>query len=254
MEFQSPPPFVIRELIHKASWQNGFRCQLGEAEGWTHYGSTTAQGTLSLAAKNPEGPWYIALDHPGVIEELDWPTADIPGPGLQRYAFPNETALYKALPRIYQLSVTLPDAPLSQFQAKTANLPKTTEAERLVVQRVGQNIFRNSLMEYWKGRCPLTGITDPALLRASHIKPWAKCDSDAERLNVYNGLLLSAHWDAAFDAGLVTFDDTGNPIYSKSLTPEARKALQHNHLIPLNPKHRAQLEWHRSVHFHTSNP
>jgi predicted restriction endonuclease len=48
---------------------------------------------------------------------------------------------------------------------------------------------------------------DPALLRASHIVPWAQCQTDALRLDVPNGLLMSALWDAAFDAGLVSFDD-----------------------------------------------
>src|SRR5438093_853602 len=55
------------------------------------------------------------------------------------------------------------------------------------------------------GRCPLTGVTVPAVLRASHILPWADC-TDAQRLDVHNGLLLSALWDAAFDCGLVSFE------------------------------------------------
>ncbi len=45
----------------------------------------------------------------------------------------------------------------------------------------------------------MTGISDTALLRASHIVPWAKCSDDAQRLDVHNGLLLSALWDAAID-------------------------------------------------------
>ena len=83
-------------------------------------------------------------------------------------------------------------------------------------------------MDYWQGRCPLTGITDPALLRASHIVPWAECDSDAERLNVHNGLLLSALWDAAFDRALVTFDDEGEPLFSPKLSERGarRTALE----------------------------
>ena len=53
-------------------------------------------------------------------------------------------------------------------------------------------------MDYSGGRCPITGIADTALLlRASHIVPWAECD-DAQRLDIRNGLLLSALWDAAF--------------------------------------------------------
>ena len=73
----------------------------------------------------------------------------------------------------YALGVSLPDAPLREFETRAADLPGTTEAERLVVLRIGQNIFRASLMDYWQGRCPLTGISDRPLLRASHIVPWA---------------------------------------------------------------------------------
>jgi hypothetical protein len=72
--------------------------------------------------------------------------------------------LHAALDRVYKLAVSLPDAPLTRFQLKTAGLPRTTEAERLVVQRIGQDVFRGALIDYWGGRCPLTGITDPALL------------------------------------------------------------------------------------------
>ncbi|MFZ4533833.1 MAG: HNH endonuclease, partial [Alsobacter sp.] len=139
----------------------------------------------------------MALDHAGTVEELGQAAVDMPGPGLVRYAYPNLTALYAVMPRVYQLGATLPDGPLQEFRAAVASLPKSTEAERLVIQRVGQDIFRDRLMTYWQGRCPLTGITDPALLRASHIVAWRDCTSDAERLDVHNGLLLSALWDAA---------------------------------------------------------
>jgi hypothetical protein len=51
----------------------------------------------------------------------------------------------------------------------------------------------------------MTSVTDPSLLKASHIAPWAECDDDAERLAAHNGLLLSALRDAAFDAGKISF-------------------------------------------------
>ena len=35
------------------------------------------------------------------------------------------------------------------------DLPKTTEAERLVIQRIGQDIFRDALMHYWGSCCPV---------------------------------------------------------------------------------------------------
>ena len=39
------------------------------------------------------------------------------------------------------------------------DLPKTTEAERLVIQRIGQDIFRDALMHYWGSCCPVQGST-----------------------------------------------------------------------------------------------
>ena len=54
------------------------------------------------------------------------------------------------------------------------------------------------------GRLPHTGIADPRLLTARHIKPWGK-DSE-NRHNPANGLLLSATLDRAFDRGLITVD------------------------------------------------
>ena len=43
---------------------------------------------------------------------------------------------------------TPPNALLRVFHDVTAKQPHTTEAERLVVQRVGQDIFRRGLLEY----------------------------------------------------------------------------------------------------------
>mgnify|MGYP005855217951 CR=1 FL=1 len=245
----NPQTFVIHEECGKAAWQHGFRRVLGEADGWASFGSTTATGLIWLGAASDQGPWFLALDHPGVAGELDHTNVvDIEGPGVRRYAFPTLSALYNILPRVYQLAVSLPDAPLREFQRQTASLPRTTDAERLVVQRIGQDIFRESLMEYWQSRCPLTGITDPALLRASHIIPWSECEGDSQRLDVYNGLLLSALWDAAFDRYLVTFNDDGEPVYSKRISTQARSLLIWQEPLNLTELHRANLVVHR-LHF-----
>lgn len=245
MTIESPQSFVTREECQKAASQNGFRRILGEESGWAAFNSTTAKGTIYLAATGPSGPWYLALDHLGVIRELDAPEADISGPGRACFVFDTLSTLYAALLRTYGLSVSLPDAPLQEFERRVAGLPRTTEVERLVVQRVGQEVFRDRLMSYWQGRCPLTGISDPALLRASHIIPWAECESDAERLDIHNGLLLSALWDAAFDRALVTFDDQGKPEFSPSLSDRARAELRWNAPILLTDEHRQRLTRHR---------
>ena len=195
---EDPPGFVVRTEAQKAAWDNGFRVERGIQRGWLHYGSTTAHGEIWIAGTSPRGPpWLLSIDHPGVAAEL----ASLPPFALGRTGpcdvrIRQLTALHAALDRVYKLGVSLPDAPLARFRAQTARLPQTIEAERLVVQRIGQDIFRAALIDYWGGRCPVTGITDRALLRASHIVPWSECD-DAQRLDVHNGLLLSALWDAA---------------------------------------------------------
>lgn len=245
MTLTTPQPFVIREECEKAAWQHGYRRVLGEQDGWAAFGSTTAHATLWLAAASEQGPWFLAIDHPGVIKELQVTPDEIAGPGAARYSFPNLTELYAILPRFYQLATSLPDAPLHAFHAQTAKLPRSTEAERLVVQRIGQNIFRSCLTDYWQGRCPFTGITDAALLRASHIVPWSECYNDTQRLDVYNGLLLSALWDAAFDRALVTIDDLGTPLFSSKLSTAARSMLHWIEPIPLRSLHREYLIQHR---------
>ena len=244
-----PQSFIVREECEKATWQNGFRRPLGETDGWAAYESTTASGKVFLAADGPTGPWYLGLDHPGVISEIGVIPSSLKGPGFARYRFDQLNDLYSALTRVYALALSLPDGPLQTFIEQTKDMPRNTEIERLVVQRVGQDIFRDRLMRYWDGKCPLTGISDPTLLRASHIKPWSLCDSDAERLDVHNGLLLSALWDAAFDSGLVSFDDDGVPLFSPKLTDAARASLAWSSPLRLTPQHCEKLSWHRDMLF-----
>jgi hypothetical protein len=193
----------------------------------------------------------LSIDHRGVAAELGTsPAAQVHGPGLATFVFKTLTELHAALDRVYKLAVSLPDAPLARFRTKTATLPRATEAERLVIQRIGQDIFRDALMDYWGGRCPLTSITEPALLRASHIIPWAEC-SDEQRLDVHNGLLLSALWDAAFDKGLVSFTDDGKALASLELGELAQRALaiETAPAIPgLGEEHSRYLALHRAKH------
>ena len=185
------------------------------------------------------------------LRRLALPRAStVPGPGTATFIYETLTQLHAALDRVYKLAMSLPDAPLLRFRAETAKLPRTTEAERLVIQRIGQNLFRDALMDYWGGRCPLTGITEPALLRASHILPWSDCN-DEQRLDVHNGLLLSALWDAAFDCGLVSFADDGKRIASPLLGEVGRRALAIETapaLRGLRDAHRANLAAHRARH------
>lgn len=247
---ENPPSFIVRIEAHKAASANGFRLERGVHGGWLSFGSTTAQVGIWIAGVSKKGPWLLSVDRSEVCTEFRLsPTADPSGPGIATFAFDTLQALYGALDRAYRLGVCLPDAPFNAFQSATRDLPRTTEVERLVVQRVGQDLFRQALLAYWNSRCPMTGITTPELLRASHIIPWAECETDQDRLNVHNGFILSALWDAAFDAGLVSFNDGGAPLASTRLSGTAATALGlqfNNKLSGLTDAHRANLAWHRS--------
>lgn len=77
--------------------------------------------------------------------------------------------------------------------------------ERLVKTRVNQDKFRRSILEAYGNACCITGISEPRLLRGSHIKPW--CDSnEIEKTDIHNGLCLNTLHDAAFDVGLMTVE------------------------------------------------
>lgn len=248
MDPENPPGFVVRTEAQKAAWENGYRLERGISGGWLQYSSTSAPGSIWIGGCSGKGPWLLSIDHSGVAHEIGVSSQlPISGPGLLTLSFPTLPDLYAALDRIYKLSVSLPDAPLERFRKATAKLPRTTEAERLIVQRIGQDIFRDALMDYWGGCCPVTGITEPALLRASHIVPWADC-SDEERLDVHNGLLLSALWDAAFDRGLVSFADDGTVLASGKLGTKEREALGLSSLPKLSglrEQHCSNLAQHR---------
>lgn len=123
-----------------------------------------------------------------------------------------------------------------------------TEVWRLQKARRGQSRFREEVMSYWSGVCPLTGIGEPDLLRASHIIPWNRCATEADRLDPDNGLLLSAHWDAAFDRGLVSFDDGGKVMAAPQISDATLAHMsgsQDARIEGLGARHRVNLRWHR---------
>ena len=245
---EGPQSFVTGQNCDKAAADNGFRRRLEETDGWRRYESTTVQGSVWLAFED-SGLWLLAVDHAGVVSEIGLESAKIDGPGLARFRFEELSGLHEAMHRHYELAASLPNGPLMEFERRVEDMPRATEAERLVVQRVGQDIFREGLMRYWRGRCPLTGIEDQPLLRASHMKPWKDCVTDEERLDIYNGLLLSGLWDAAFDRGLVTFGDNGRPRFSQSLSDTARSELRWCSTPMLTEAHLPYLRWHRESVF-----
>ncbi|MEX3981817.1 HNH endonuclease [Paraburkholderia sp. EG287A] len=99
-----------------------------------------------------------------------------------------------------------------------------TTVKRLQQVRLHQQKFRDALFLRWKGACAVTGIEEPKLLRASHIKPY-KDSTALECLSAHNGLLLAAGLDVLFDKGFITFDQQGKLEMSEQLSREVASAF-----------------------------
>ncbi len=145
------------------------------------------------------------------------------------------------LGELFHAAATLPPDP-------QAVLPEQTVRIATVRARLGQHRYKVSQAEMWDNACAVTGITEPALLRASHAKPWADAN-DVERLDPANGFPLVVHLDALFDAGLISFDSDGSMMISPRLGNEtitlyglSRKMRLRN---PPTPRQEKYLQYHR---------
>lgn len=104
-----------------------------------------------------------------------------------------------------------------------------TETAMTTKARLGQRFFRQSVLASYNCRCCITGNPIPELLVASHILPWGNYPE--HRLNPRNGLCLAKTQDAAFDRGLITFDDDYRLVlgpYLREFLPN--EALEQNFL------------------------
>lgn len=85
----------------------------------------------------------------------------------------------------------------------------------LVQQRIKQQFFRKAVLNSYRGRCCMSGVSDSSFLVASHIVPWS--EDKANRLNPSNGLCLSAIHDRAFDQALISLTDDYRVLLSERL-------------------------------------
>lgn len=220
-----------RSLIIKAGYDNGWEVVINAGVEEVLLGSAHHSARATIAPFPSKDLWTIIITPKAIHDEIAraCPSFCITD---EYFGAISERDLCYMLGQCARLAQSLPDEPCRRFtkavaeEMSNAASTSATEVERLVRQRVGQNIYRESLMDYWDGACAVTGITIPELLRASHAKPWAECTTDAERLNVFNGFLLCAHLDALFDRHLMSFDETGAAIFAPQISPEIRTQLR----------------------------
>ncbi|MEO3865893.1 HNH endonuclease [Rheinheimera fenheensis] len=122
----------------------------------------------------------------------------------------------------------------------------TTEKSMLVNARVGQGQFRQRLFEQWDG-CAVTGYMMPAMLMASHIKPW-RSSTNMERLDPNNGLLLLANLDKAFDRGFISFEDNGQIIISTQLERPQVLGISQQMRLAVREQNIKYLRYHRELY------
>ncbi len=245
-----------RTLIEKAGYDNGWEVVIESVSNQVVLASALHHASARIQSALPGCRWILNVEPSQIHRELD--RTELASYLTDEYfGADNEAQLGRLLGQAARLARTLPDEPCNRFTkavaeelAASSATTSATEVERLVRQRVGQNIYRESLMDYWGGACAVTGITIPELLRASHAKPWAECATDAERLNVYNGFLLSAHLDALFDRRLMTFSETGEALFVPSIDKVIREKLGLGAPLKLrwiSQEHQPFLMWHRAA-------
>ncbi|RWP37997.1 HNH endonuclease [Mesorhizobium sp.] len=130
-----------------------------------------------------------------------------------------------------------------------ADASAATSRTAIIQARVGQGQFRKSLIALWGGQCCATGLDILDLLVASHIHPWAAA-SDVEKLDPFNGLLLSPAFNAAFDKGLISLNADGTWMNAASLSPTQLEQaglanLERFPVTGLNMRHGEYLTMHR---------
>ncbi|MEX1013744.1 MAG: HNH endonuclease [Candidatus Paceibacterota bacterium] len=122
-----------------------------------------------------------------------------------------------------------------------------TDKIALVKYRIGQGAFRDNLLSYWKG-CAVTGYKKHSMLIASHIKPW-RDSNNQERLDKYNGLLLTPNLDKAFDTGFISFAGNGKILISEVLKSPGILGIEDSMKINFEKSHQQYLEYHRNMVF-----
>jgi hypothetical protein len=208
-------------FIHEAA------CRvLAELGGPAHvtqiYDLIVSRGYYKFGAKDPCNALAIQLSRKSTNVDIEYSTPD--------------KLFYRAAPATYGLTVWIEGNAIStnNFSPEDIEIEEDlksmlsigssidTTKEQLILARMGQGVFRKSVLSKWNYRCAVTGSN--LVVRASHIKPWRTCN-DSERLDPNNGIPLVATLDALFDSHLITFKPSGVIQLSESIPAFERHCL-----------------------------
>ena len=139
-------------------------------------------------------------------------------------------------------------------QPSTLKLDKKKETQNREIRKArdGQGKYREQLLLQCH-YCPFTMVSDDRLLIASHIKPWA-ASNDKEKIDPYNGYILSPLFDKLFDRGFITFTEKRHLILSDVISNHTWKQLglkndEFIRMLPMDEKRIEYLKFHHQSVF-----
>ncbi|MCV2359945.1 HNH endonuclease [Paucibacter sp. TC2R-5] len=241
---------VVRRLVF-----DGWKVR---AKSESQPGEKSRDGSYGLAMRVIPAYWLEPALHDWVNGAEMQPQEGLkPSPWATKWPFPADGTSFEdeedsredcADPKPDPLQLAAAEAAIAA-DPKCRNVPETTR-QSLVNARIGQGEYRNRLLALWDRKCAVTGCGLTDVLVASHAKAWADSTNE-ERLDPFNGLLLSAAVDKLFDRGLISFNNDGGMVSKSSvsvedmrrlgLTPDAR-------LSKVLPAHLPYLAAHRIKH------
>lgn len=240
-EMQSEYYNPTHEYRSSADFRNIWRERMNEIQGLDenvffalreHDGRNPAD--MRLYAKRPgqdaEGDAIYGLLRKVALPETTFTSI------LKLRAEDGEELLYfKVFPEHIETRTVIEEVQEIEQQIRESEEIPETERTQIIKSRVGQGLFRSSLILDC-GFCPITGVDDSRLLIASHIKPW-RDSNNIERLDPKNGLLLTPTFDRLFDNGFISFNDNKSLIVSPWLSNAniARLAIESGMEIPNLP-------------------
>lgn len=98
------------------------------------------------------------------------------------------------------------DEPETKFHTALIEITKSLK------KRQGQEKFRNALIEYYQGRCAISGCEIPGVLEAAHVEPYSLSKNN----NPNNGILLRADLHTLFDLNLIVIHPYSKRLEIKS--------------------------------------
>jgi HNH endonuclease len=138
-------------------------------------------------------------------------------------------------------------------QIQTDPAVPDTQKPQIILARRGQGTFRERVSRI-EHTCRITGVNRPEHLIASHCKPWRDWESNDERLDGENGLLLTPTVDHLFDRGFISFENDGELLISPIVHRESLRRMgipsdERRNVGGFTEGQRRYLEFHREAVF-----